>query len=178
MRNSILAFPSIGCGQLGHDPKIIAEHMIGETYRQLKTSLQSQLIVSFVLLPEQKNVYDAFANQLSMTKRIVDTPTSISFDKQSTEIKTNLLKIKFSVSAVKITLTGSDGNVLIECQNKIKTLARSCSSKLHLSDKTDMADWPQTTIQKYYEYCLQKHVIPALDIQNSILDLIGPKDAV
>ncbi len=92
MKNSILAFPSIGCGQLGHDPKIIAEHMIGETYRQLKTSLQSQLIVSFVLLPEQKTVYDAFANQLSMTKRIDDTPTSISFDKQSTEIKTNFIE--------------------------------------------------------------------------------------
>ena len=40
--------------------------MIGETYRQLKNSIQSQLIVSFVLLPEQKNVYDAFADQLNM----------------------------------------------------------------------------------------------------------------
>jgi len=79
---------------------------------------------------------------------------------------------------VKITLTGSDGNVLIECQNKIKTLAQSCSSKLHLTDKIDMADWPQTTIQKYYEYCLQKRVIPTLDIDNAILDLIGLKDAV
>jgi hypothetical protein len=88
------------------------------------------------------------------------------------------LKIKFFVSAVKVTLTGSDDNVLIECQNKIKTLAQSCSYKLHLADKTDMGDWPQTTIQKYYEYCLQKRVIPTLDIQNSILDLIGPKDAV
>ncbi len=95
MRNSILAFPSIGCGQLGHDPKIIAEYMIGETYQQLKTSLQTQLIVSFVLLPEQKNVYDAFADQLSMMKSIDDTPTSLSFDKQSTRIKMNLLKTKF-----------------------------------------------------------------------------------
>jgi len=94
MRNSILAFPSIGCGHLGHDPKIIAEHMIGETYRQLKTSLQSQLIVSFVLLPEQKNVYDAFADQLNMIKNIDDTPTSIPFDKQSTQIKMSLSKIQ------------------------------------------------------------------------------------
>jgi hypothetical protein len=41
-----------------------------------------------------------------------------------------------------------------------------------------MADWPQRTIQKYYEYCLQQRVIPTLDIENSILDLMGPKDAV
>lgn len=82
------------------------------------------------------------------------------------------------VSAVKITLIGADNNQLIQCQNKIKQLAESCSHKLHLTDKTDMADWPQSTIQKYYEYCLQKRVIPTLDIQNSILDLVGPKDAV
>jgi hypothetical protein len=79
---------------------------------------------------------------------------------------------------VKITLTGSDDNVLIECQNKIKILARSSSYKLHLTNKTDMADWPQTIIQKYYEYCLQRRVIPTLDIQNSRLHLIGSKDAV
>jgi O-acetyl-ADP-ribose deacetylase (regulator of RNase III) len=84
MRNSFLAFPSIGCGHLGHDPKIISEHMIGETYRQLKNSFQSQLIVSFVLLPEQKNVYDAFADRLNMIQHNDDTPTSIPFDKQST----------------------------------------------------------------------------------------------
>ncbi len=79
---------------------------------------------------------------------------------------------------MKITLTGSDDRALIEYQNKIKKLAQSCSSKLHLTDKIDMADWSQTTIQKYYEYCLQKRVIPTLDIDNAILDLIGLKDAV
>ncbi len=95
-KNSILAFPSIGCGQLGHDPKIIAEHMIGETYRQLKNAIQSSLIVSFVLLPEQKNVYDAFADQLKMMPNVDDTPTSITFDKQSIRrIKINLSMIKF-----------------------------------------------------------------------------------
>ncbi len=79
---------------------------------------------------------------------------------------------------MKITLSGSDGNGLIECQNKIKELARSCSYKRHLTDEADMADWPQSIIQKYYEYCLQQRVIPTLDIENSILDLMGPKDAV
>jgi hypothetical protein len=84
----------------------------------------------------------------------------------------------FCVLAVKITLTGANDSELVDCQNKIKELARSCSLKLHLTDQTDMADWPQSTVQKYYEYCLQRRVIPTLDIQNSILDLMGPKDAV
>lgn len=79
---------------------------------------------------------------------------------------------------MKITLTSSDKNELYQCENKIKQLAESCSHKLHLTEKTDMADWSQNTIQKYYEYCLQKRVIPTLDIQNSTIDLIGLKDAV
>ncbi|CAF1000281.1 unnamed protein product [Rotaria sordida] len=157
-----IAFPSIGCGQLGFDPKLIAEYMIGETYRQLKILVHLQLIVSFVLLPEQQNVYDAFIDRLNKIQFIEDKPTSISFNKQTVRIK----------------LTSSNNNQLIECQNKIKQLAQSCSLKLHITDKTDMADWSQDTIQKYYDYCLQKRVIPTLDIQNSILDLIGPKDAV
>jgi hypothetical protein len=68
--------------------------MIGETYRQLKTSLQSRLIVSFVLLPVQKNVYTAFADQVNMMHNIEDTLASISFDKQSTRRKINLSKIE------------------------------------------------------------------------------------
>ena len=67
---------------------------------------------------------------------------------------------------------------MIECQNKIQQLAHACSAKLHFTDKTDVADWPQDAIQKYYNYCLDKRVIPKLDIQNCILDLTGPKDMV
>ncbi|CAF3802833.1 unnamed protein product [Rotaria sp. Silwood1] len=44
-----IAFPNIGCEQLGFDPKLIAEYMINETYQQLKVSAHSALIISFVL---------------------------------------------------------------------------------------------------------------------------------
>ncbi|CAF1379978.1 unnamed protein product, partial [Rotaria sp. Silwood1] len=137
-----LAFPSIGCGQRGYDPKLIAEYMIDETYRQLKSSVHPKLIISFVLLPGQQSIYDAFSDRLNAIKIIEDKPTSISFDKQT----------------VKIKLIGLNKNELIECQNKIKQLARSYSLKLHLTDKIDMADWSQDIIQKYYNYCLQKRV--------------------
>lgn len=75
-------------------------------------------------------------------------------------------------------MIGTDDRVLIECQNQVKAFAQICSYKLQLTDQIDMADWPQTAIQKYYEYCLQKRVIPTLDINRSTLDLIGWKDAV
>lgn len=79
---------------------------------------------------------------------------------------------------VRIKLTGTDDRVLRECQNKVVTFAQSCVCKLQLIDQTDLADWSQNDIQKYYEYCLQKRVVPTLDINRSTLDLIGLKDAV
>ncbi len=96
MRYLILAFPSVGCGQLGHNPKLIAEYMIGETYQQLKTAVHSHLTVSFVLLSQQENVYDAFADQLNTIKSLKAIPTSIPFDKQSMSIKSKFIKSTFS----------------------------------------------------------------------------------
>ncbi|CAF3345786.1 unnamed protein product, partial [Rotaria sp. Silwood2] len=156
-----IAVPSIGCESLDVDPKLIAEYMIDETYQQLKNSIHSSLIISFVLLPQQQSVFDAFADQLETIRIIENKPASVVFDKQIVRIK----------------LTGFNNNQLIEYQNKIKQLAQSYSSKLHLADKVDLADWSQENVQKYYDYCLQRRVIPTIDIQNSILDLIGPQDA-
>ncbi|CAF0989356.1 unnamed protein product [Adineta ricciae] len=157
-----IAFPSIGCGQLGYNPKLIAEHMIGEAYKSLKVLTQSRLSISFVLLPEASTVYDAFADQMATIQNKIHIPSTIPFDKQTIRIK----------------LTGPTVHDLSQCQNKIKQLAQSYSFKLHLSDKDDVGDWSQDTIRKYYEYCLQKRVIPTLDIQRATLDLVGPRDAV
>lgn len=86
--------------------------------------------------------------------------------------------MKVLVSAVRIKLTSTDVDVLAEYQKKVKRFAQSCSFKLQLTDQTDLADWPQTTIQAYYDYCLQKRVLPTLDINKLTIDLIGLKDAV
>lgn len=68
MRSLILpAFPSVGCGKLGFDPAIIAQHMIDETQAQL-LKMGNQLHVSFVLLADQKNVYDEFVKYLNASK--------------------------------------------------------------------------------------------------------------
>lgn len=69
--------------------------MLDKTYQEIKASPQSQLIVSFVLLPEQKNVYNAFVDQLDGIRSILETPASISFDKQSIQKETNLLMTRY-----------------------------------------------------------------------------------
>jgi hypothetical protein len=70
--------------------------MVGETYRQLKVSYQSQLIVSFVLLPEQQNVFDAFADRLNTIKSVNDMPISVPFNKQSKEIEKEIVRYGLS----------------------------------------------------------------------------------
>ena len=89
-----------------------------------------------------------------------------------------ILLQSYSYLVIKVTLTGTSQSSLITCKHQIETLARTCSHKAHLTDQTELATWPQTTINKYYEFCLQKRVLPTIDIDRSIIDLIGPKDAV
>jgi hypothetical protein len=88
------------------------------------------------------------------------------------------LNIKFFISAIQITLISSNNNHLIKCKNDILELSRSLSYTIRLSDKTDMIDWSQDTIYQYYNYCLEKYVIPTLDFDTCTLELVGPKDQV
>ena len=57
--------------------------MIAETYRHLKDATQSSLTVSFVLLPDQQTIYDAFIQQLNVCRVANDTPIQLIFEKQS-----------------------------------------------------------------------------------------------
>lgn len=57
--------------------------MIGETCQQLENLTNQSLTISFVLLPEQQNVYDAFSDRLKQIKISENKITSIPFDKQS-----------------------------------------------------------------------------------------------
>lgn len=79
---------------------------------------------------------------------------------------------------VKITLISSNENNLVYCKQEIINLAQSISIKSQAINKYDMLDWSQTTIHKYYEYCLKQRVIPTLDLDNITLELVGEKLAV
>ena len=68
---------------MSYSPTLIAEHMVGETYKSLKVLTQSHLSVAFVLLPEASIVYDAFADQMNTIQNKTSIPTTITFEKQS-----------------------------------------------------------------------------------------------
>lgn len=161
--------------------------MLDETHIQLKT-LNPKLTVSFILLSNQQNVYDEFVKYLN---NIQTSPSSTSPKPK----KNNQLNIAYEekselnfgkkkeilnifILVIKITLISANSNHLLKCKNDIIELARSSSFKKRLTDKDDMIDWSQTTINQYYVYCLKRHVIPTLDLNTRTLELVGPKDAV
>jgi hypothetical protein len=58
-----IAFPAIGCGQLGCSVDIVVKTMVREVKNQLRTR-DLQVTVKFVIQPEQQNVYDEFCKQV------------------------------------------------------------------------------------------------------------------
>ena len=191
-----LAFPSIGCGKLGFDPSIIAKHMISETKKQL-TDKNLEMNISFVILSNQRNVYDEFVKYLntiqehsmttseSLEKTKMKYQSKIPYDEKSNISllfcfcffieKFNSL---FWFIVVEITLTGSDMNCLKKCTNDIQKLSHFYLFTRRLSNKHDLKHWSQDAINQYYDSCLKQHVIPKFDLDTSLLELVGPKDAV
>ncbi|CAF3089011.1 unnamed protein product [Rotaria sp. Silwood2] len=168
-----LAFPSVGCGKFGFDPSIIAKHMIDETVVQLVSNTYN-IDVSFILLSNQQNVYDAFVTYLNT---IQTHPKNLP--KQNPKNTTNHhSKIPYEEKIIEITLISSNNNYLTECKRDILELSHLYLFKTRLTDKHDMIDWSQNTINQYYDYCLKQHVIPTLDFHTLTLELIGPKDSV
>ena len=57
-----IAFPAIGCGQLGYSITLVAQAMVGEAYRKLS---KHRLSVLFVIQPTKNDIYDEFRNQIN-----------------------------------------------------------------------------------------------------------------
>lgn len=171
--------------------------MINETQIQL-LKMNSKMNISFILLPNQQNVYDEFVKYLNSIQTLPSTiipklssikkttdQTKIPYDEKSTKniffiLKKKQKKSNFSLFliVIKITLISSNNNHLIKCKNDILELSYSLSYRTQLTNKHDMIDWSQNTINQYYNYCLKQYVIPKLDFDTLTLELIGPKDAV
>ncbi|CAF4183686.1 unnamed protein product, partial [Rotaria sordida] len=58
-----IAFPAIGCGQLGCSISLVARAMVEEAYRGLK---MHDILVSFVIQPERTDIYDEFQKQIHL----------------------------------------------------------------------------------------------------------------
>lgn len=81
------AFPSVGAGKLNIDPQIVAKAMVEEAYSQLATN-SNTLDVFFVLLPDQKAVYDAFVQHLrSLPGSVINARTKTQPKSKATVIQ-------------------------------------------------------------------------------------------
>ncbi|CAF4640671.1 unnamed protein product, partial [Rotaria sp. Silwood2] len=168
-----IAFPAVGCGKFNFDPLIIAKYMLHETKKQIKTS-KIKMNISFILLSNQQNVYDAFIKYLNLLESV---DLTVSYN-NPTKKKDDQPKIIYNKKIIKITLISTNDNHLMKCKQEIIDLARLFSTKSQLVNKHDMLDWSQDTINKYYEYCIKHSVIPTLDFDTVTLELIGTKDSV
>lgn len=167
--------------------------MIDEALLQLRNST-STMIVSFVLVSGQQNVYNEFVMYLqrvsqtsprttttakASSKSKPPAPARIAYDEKSSSSEIFCsFSIEIFSSAVQITLISANKDHLVKCKQDIMDLSRSASHSSRLTDKQDMIHWPQSTIQNYYTYCLKQHVIPTLNFENCTIELVGPKEAV
>ncbi|UJR31949.1 hypothetical protein I4U23_019422 [Adineta vaga] len=179
-----LAFPSVGCGKLGFDPSIIAKHMIDEALTQLGSN-NNQLNVSFVLLPDQNNVYDEFVKYLQCIKpsrTTVSKASSTTLAAAAAALTTSKSiihsKLSYDETVTEITLISATNDHLVKCKQDILKLAHSSSFTKQITNKNDLLDWSQNTINQFYTYCLKQHVKPTLDLNSLSVELVGPKDAV
>jgi hypothetical protein len=85
----------------------------------------------------------------------------------------------FIVSLVtEITLISTSNTHLHNCKRDIVQLAQLASFTKQLTQKSDMLDWSQATINQFYTFCLERDVKPKLDLDALTIELVGPKDAV
>lgn len=93
--NYFLAFPAIGCGKLNFDSSMIAKYMLRAT-RDILVNNKVKMNISFVLLPEQNDIYDKFIQYIHEmdvvdlkvslkipTKKSNDDQATIAYDKKS-----------------------------------------------------------------------------------------------
>ncbi|CAF1122545.1 unnamed protein product [Didymodactylos carnosus] len=185
-----ISFPAIGCGNFGCSIDDISQMMIDAAKQQL-VKLQTNLQVSFVIFPQQQQVYDEFCKCINpkqssihegVTSHIKRAMMNVfSKDGGGSQRESTPLKIMmFDKDVVKITLTISANNEdkLLMCKNMIEVLSKTCSSKSDMKDKSDMRKWSQQTLNKYYKYCLDRKVLPTLDVFSGNIQLNGPKEFV
>lgn len=79
-------------------------------------------------------------------------------------------------SVIKVTLIGSNENVN-KCWKAVQHHASGCV-KTEECDEFPLDTWDQETIDIFYKYCFEQHVIPEVNSTDDKFKLAGPKDTV
>jgi hypothetical protein len=75
-----------------------------------------------------------------------------------------------------VTLTGSEEKQK-QCRQAIEEHVSGCVLTKNC-EEFPLHTWNQTTIDAFYQYCLERHVLPEVNLANEKLKLSGPKDMV
>jgi hypothetical protein len=79
-------------------------------------------------------------------------------------------------SDIKVTLTGAEEK-MNECCKAAQDYVNRCVLTVEC-EEFPLHSWDQTTINIFYEYSFEQHVIPEVDSINEKLKLSGPTDKV
>ncbi|CAF1055974.1 unnamed protein product [Rotaria sordida] len=153
-----IAFPALGCGELKYDPKLIAEVILDETQRYANFNLK----ILIVLLPNKNEAYEAFCVKLAELRQ------------RKTAI--NPTRFRYPYKITKVILIGSEENMK-SCQKAVQDHVHKCV-QTEECDEFPLHTWDQATIDIFYKYCFEQHVIPEVNSTNEKLQLAGPKDKV
>ncbi|CAF1150856.1 unnamed protein product, partial [Rotaria sordida] len=153
-----IAFPALGCGELKYDPKLIAEVILDETQRYANFNLK----ILIVLLPNKHEAYEAFCVKLAELRQ------------RKTAI--NPTRFRYPYKITKVILIGSEENMK-SCRKAVQDHVHKCV-QTEECDEFPLHTWDQATIDIFYKYCFEQHVIPEVNSTNEKLQLAGPKDKV
>ncbi|CAF0757202.1 unnamed protein product [Rotaria sp. Silwood1] len=163
LHHTSIAFPSIGCGKLNVDKNIVANEMLTEAQTQL-LSANVILQINFVILPEQIDVFEAFQAKLK--------------NLQGGHVETKDIQIQYSFTKLKITITSNSVEKQEKCKKALNNyIQQSISVREHLNQHV-LKKWTQPAINAFYKYCLDRYVVPNMDILIGYFKIFGSKESV
>jgi hypothetical protein len=84
-----IAFPAIGCGQIGCSISLVAQAMIEEAHRQTQ---KHGISILFVIQPERTDIYDEFQKQINFSQQ---PPQSVEAVKSiSTAVNKGIIEVE------------------------------------------------------------------------------------
>ncbi len=157
-----------------NDEAILAKEMVTEAKRQLEIN-KLELKISFVLLPEQKTLYEQFVDYFQ-----IDQNANVYFDWPMTgKIKESITKRLVFNLVIEITLIKMNEEGVARCQERILKYLSRCVRSIKLTHPTGIFhSWDQHTINAFYKYCKDRYVLPKLDETQNEIELIGPASGI
>ncbi|CAF4307292.1 unnamed protein product [Rotaria sp. Silwood2] len=138
-----------------HHERILAEEMINAAKQQIDLSNSVSLMISFVMLSDQEIFYEQFRSVI-----------------QNLQTESDGIGVLFwPISSLTITITSSDDNRLLKCQEKLSDYLKRCSTEIELINGFN--NWNQHMINVYFKYCYDRRIL-IFSEQNQRIVLKGP----